>query len=46
MVDQDMKVLIAGLTDHLGRLPTEEEVYQFIFGDEKQRQEIWNKASS
>lgn len=41
-MDDSMKLLIAGLADKLSRLPTEQEVWTFIFGSEEQRAEVWN----
>lgn len=42
MNDRDMSLLIAGLERRLGRLPTEEEMHDFIFGDKETREKIWN----
>jgi len=34
--------LAQGLTAQLGRAPTEDEVMQFVFGNDEMRREIWN----
>lgn len=40
----DMRKLVDGLASQMGRLPTEDEVYAFIFGSEEQRKEILENA--
>lgn len=36
--------VIDQLAERLKRLPTEQEVYDFIMGDKEQRMQIWNAA--
>lgn len=38
-----LEMVIMWLEARFGRLPTEEEVLEFINGDEKRRLEIWNQ---
>lgn len=40
MSDDDMTKLIAGMEKIMGRLPTEDEVKEFIFGDLETKQDI------
>lgn len=40
--NDDLFMIVASLQARLGRLPTEEEVIQFIFGSKDEREEIWN----
>ena len=42
--DEKFTTLIKALHAKLGRLPTEDEVIQFIFGDQQMREEVWNGA--
>lgn len=45
MYDNDpLDDLIRKLMAYLGRLPTEDEVYDFIFGSEEKRQEILRRG--
>lgn len=37
-----MKALVKNLEERFGRLPTEDEVYDFITGDYDARLHIWN----
>lgn len=34
--------IIDRLTERLGRSPTDDEVYNFIFGSEGERLKVWN----
>lgn len=43
-LDKDLDFLIFMLERRLGRLPTVEEVFKFIKGDEWDRLVIWNSA--
>lgn len=40
-----LKLLIMSLEARLGRFPTEEEVTEFIFGNEEERQVIWERGA-
>ena len=40
---KNLEKIISDLWDRLDREPTEDEVYDFIFGDDNARQTIWNK---
>ncbi|QJD49640.1 hypothetical protein HWD32_gp65 [Gordonia phage Secretariat] len=40
---KDLNEIIDRLEERLGREPTEEEVYYFIYGDEETQNTIWNK---
>lgn len=39
-MDADLELLIYMMSEELGRHPTEQEVYDFIFGDEGIRHQI------
>lgn len=41
--DERFKLLVMSLQARFGRLPTEDEVIDFINGNEEERQAIWNK---
>lgn len=43
MADTHLEILIGSLTERLGRIPTEDEVMDFINGDEETRSNIWNQ---
>lgn len=43
---QAMEELIRGLAQRFGRIPTEDEVHDFIFGDDDTRLLVWNKEVS
>jgi hypothetical protein len=43
MSDQQMRTVVEALAERFGRLPTDEEVMDFLFGDEEKRLAIWNK---
>lgn len=49
-MDEETNDLIIQITKSLnerfGRFPTEDEVYGMIFGDEKDREDIWNKENN
>lgn len=40
--DEQFMLLVMSLQARLGRLPTEEEVLDFIQGDKETREKIWN----
>lgn len=40
--NEKIDMLIMALTARFGTLPTEDEVYAFIFGDKDERQRVWN----
>lgn len=40
--NERFKLLVMTLNAKLGRLPTEEEVFDFIMGTKKDRERIWN----
>lgn len=40
----NMDKLVQKLADHLGRTPTEYEIYYFVFGTKEQSNEIWNRG--
>ena len=42
MDNEKFKLLVLCLQARLGRLPTEEEVLTFIWGDKETRERIWN----
>lgn len=42
--NENLEKLIKGMTKHFGRVPTEQEVHQFIFGDAKTREAMWERA--
>ena len=42
--EQVLHELVLKLETRLGRLPTEDEVYDFITGDDDARLHIWNKT--
>ena len=44
MADADLllKTLVTALQAKLGRLPTEDEVMAFIYGEKAEREAIWN----
>jgi hypothetical protein len=39
-MDSDMEILVMMMADELGRIPTEQEVLDFIYGDEDIRRQI------
>lgn len=41
-IDVALYEISVALTHRFGRPPTEEEITKFIFGNEEERQEIWN----
>ena len=41
-----MLTLIRRLSYRLGRVPTDDEVYDFIFGDEAARNAVWGQRTS
>lgn len=41
--DSQLKTLVMALRARLGRLPTEEELLGFIYGDHATREALWNK---
>lgn len=43
---EDIKILVQGLAERFGREPTEEEVMEFIMGDQSTRDRIWNSQTS
>lgn len=42
--NETLEKLIHGMTKHYGRVPTEREVHQFIFGDAETRKKMWERA--
>lgn len=44
MEDEKLKELIVRLTVRLGREPTEQEVWKFIYGDTQDRIKVWNRG--
>lgn len=44
--DEQMRDFIQMFAAEIGREPTEDEVYDFIMGDNKQRAEILRRAKS
>lgn len=38
-----MEQIVMVLASRFGRMPTEDEIEQFIMADDKTREEIWNK---
>ena len=42
MSDEALRELISRLTKRLDRVPTEDEVTQFIFGSLEEKTAIWN----
>jgi hypothetical protein len=43
--DNRIRIIIHRLTARFGRQPTEDEVYDFIMGDEETRLKIWNQVA-
>lgn len=39
---QSLEQVIAGLQKRFGRLPTDQEVYRFVWGDPASRERIWD----
>lgn len=42
-LEDNARTLIQSLTKHFGRVPTDEEVLAFIFGDPERRKEIYGR---
>lgn len=42
----ELDEIVTRLSEHFGRLPTEDEVVAFIVGDDKARDHILSKAQS
>jgi hypothetical protein len=42
--NDNLKRLILSLRARFGRLPTEDEVLDFINGDQERREQIWNST--
>jgi hypothetical protein len=42
--NRNLKTLISSLWDRFGRCPTEDEVLDFIYGDQEIREQIWNST--
>lgn len=42
--ETNLQLLILDLYEQFGRMPTEDEVYDFIFGGNDLRMMIWNQA--
>lgn len=42
MMDNEIEEIITILHFKLGRIPTEDEVYYFIFGNDLDRMMLWN----
>lgn len=42
MIDEDLTKVIEGLQARFGRLPTDNEVYNFVWGTAATRQSIWD----
>lgn len=40
---QSLEQVIAGLQKRFGRLPTDQEVYRFVWGDAASRERIWDR---
>ena len=43
--DGRLLLIVISLQARLGRMPTEQEVIDFIFGDDDTRSNIWNKET-
>jgi len=43
-VDLKLQLLVSSLHARLGRLPSEDEVVTFVFGDSATREAIWNSV--
>jgi len=41
--DSKLKLFVMALTAKFGRLPTDDEVHGYIFGDSETRKKIWNQ---
>jgi hypothetical protein len=39
---QDLEAIVYNLRVRLGRMPTDSEVYKFVFGTELERKQVWN----
>jgi len=45
-MDRKIGIVVDALAKRFGRLPSEDEVYGFVFGDKHARYEIWNSGVS
>lgn len=43
--DDKLKLIVLSLHARLGRLPTEDELIDFVNGDSTTRETIWNKGA-
>ena len=43
--DGRLLLIVISLQARLGRMPTEQEVIDFVFGDDDTRSNIWNKET-
>ena len=43
--DGRLLLIVISLQARLGRMPTEQEVTDFVFGDDDTRSNIWNKET-